>query len=216
MAENAGNAGNAEGPAEASAVDGMPLVGESLALDLVNTTFINGGLRGVLVDALATPADLDRWLTNRAGDFSAALRPRLSEPATRAHFERFLELRGALREVAAAHTAGRPPRESDVRTVNRAARLAARWDELLPTGPGGSVTRWSEPDPQLAALGEVASEGVRLFGGTPGQPVHACPAPGCILYFRKTHARREWCTATCGNRVRVARHSRRHRDPQAG
>ncbi|MEU8437045.1 ABATE domain-containing protein [Streptomyces sp. NPDC029216] len=206
---------SAEHPPEASAVDGMPLVGESLALDLVNTTFINGGLRGVLVDALAAPADLDRWLAHRAADFSGPLRPRLSEPATRAHFERFLELRRALREVAAAHVAGRAPEEADVRTVNRAARLSARWDELSPTAPAGSVTRWSEPDPQLAALGEVAAEGVRLFGGT-GRPVQACPAPGCILYFLKTHARRAWCTATCGNRVRVARHSRRHREPQAG
>ncbi|MEU3405081.1 ABATE domain-containing protein [Streptomyces sp. NPDC006670] len=207
---------SAERPAEASAVDGMPLAGESLALDLVNTTFIDGGLRGVLVDALAAPADLDRWLAHRAGDFSAPLRPRLSEPATRAHFERFLELRRALREVAAAHTAGRAPQDADVRTVNRAARLAARWDELSTTAPAGAVTRWNEPDPQLAALGEVAADGVRLFGGAPERPVHACPAPGCILYFLQTHARRAWCTAACGNRVRVARHSRRHRDPRAG
>ncbi|MCX5380553.1 ABATE domain-containing protein [Streptomyces sp. NBC_00091] len=203
--------------AERSPVDEMPLVGESLALDLVNTTFIDGGLRGVLVDALATPADLDRWCARRLEDFSPPLRSRLTEPATRAHFERFLELRHALREVAAAHVAGRAPEPADVRTVNLASRLAARWEELAAAPePLGAVTRWAEPDPRLAALGEVAAAGVRLFGGAPGRPVNACPAPGCILYFVKTHARREWCTATCGNRVRVARHSRRHREPAAG
>ncbi|MFD0359519.1 CGNR zinc finger domain-containing protein [Streptomyces sp. NPDC127110] len=204
------------GSAEHSSVDEMPLVGESLALDLVNTTFIDGGLRGVLVDALAGPADLDRWCARRLEDFSAPLRPRLAEPATRAHFERFLELRHALREVAAAHVAGRVPEPAHLRTVNLASRLAARWEELAGPGSPASVTRWAEPDPRLTALGEVAAAGVRLFGGGAGQPVSACPAPGCILYFVKSHARREWCTATCGNRVRVARHSRRHREPSAG
>jgi len=27
----------------------------------------------------------------------------------------------------------------------------------------------------------------------------------------KNHPRREWCSAACGNRVRAARHYRRHR-----
>jgi predicted RNA-binding Zn ribbon-like protein len=39
----------------------------------------------------------------------------------------------------------------------------------------------------------------------------ACHAPGCVLYFLKTHPRREWCSVTCGNRVRAARHYERIR-----
>ena len=34
--------------------------------------------------------------------------------------------------------------------------------------------------------------------------VRACYAPGCVLYFMKTHPRREWCSVACGNRVRAA------------
>ncbi|MEU1601426.1 CGNR zinc finger domain-containing protein [Streptomyces sp. NPDC005708] len=37
-----------------------------------------------------------------------------------------------------------------------------------------------------------------------------CLAPNCLLFFVKNHARREWCSPACGNRVRVARHYRRH------
>nr|WP_137969774.1 CGNR zinc finger domain-containing protein [Streptomyces antimycoticus] len=36
------------------------------------------------------------------------------------------------------------------------------------------------------------------------------PGPNCLLFFVKHHARREWCSPACGNRVRVARHYRRH------
>ncbi|MET9049418.1 CGNR zinc finger domain-containing protein, partial [Streptomyces sp. NPDC004362] len=38
-------------------------------------------------------------------------------------------------------------------------------------------------------------------------------APNCLLFFVKNHARREWCSPTCGNRMRVARHHRRHHTP---
>jgi predicted RNA-binding Zn ribbon-like protein len=37
-----------------------------------------------------------------------------------------------------------------------------------------------------------------------------CTAPGCAYFFMKTR-RREWCSAVCGNRARVARHAQRHR-----
>jgi predicted RNA-binding Zn ribbon-like protein len=36
--------------------------------------------------------------------------------------------------------------------------------------------------------------------------LQACLAPGCILYFARTHPRREWCSVECGNRARAARH----------
>ncbi|MEV8411642.1 CGNR zinc finger domain-containing protein, partial [Streptomyces niveus] len=31
-------------------------------------------------------------------------------------------------------------------------------------------------------------------------------------FFVRSHPRREWCSADCGNRARVARHYRRRRD----
>ncbi|WP_405393054.1 CGNR zinc finger domain-containing protein [Streptomyces sp. NBC_01102] len=76
------------------------------------------------------------------------------------------------------------------------------------------IGRRSEDDPRRAALARIAAEAVALFAGagTGAELLRACPAPGCVLYFVKSHSRREWCTVGCGNRVRVARHSRRGRD----
>jgi predicted RNA-binding Zn ribbon-like protein len=36
--------------------------------------------------------------------------------------------------------------------------------------------------------------------------IHHCEAHGCARIFFRTHGRRRWCSNTCGDRVRVARH----------
>ena len=201
-----------------SAADGPPLTGEPPALDLINTTFVRGGARGVLVDALCTPGDLDRWLAAHAPLLGPALRAGLpGDGATAAHLARFRELRRALREIAEAHTGAVAPGAEAIGLVNAAARSAGAWQELDPVAgaPLRAVTRRVEPDPRLAALGEVAAAGIALFTGEAAGLVRACPAPGCILYFVRSHGRREWCTVACGNRVRVARHSRRRKDGPA-
>ena len=66
------------------------------------------------------------------------------------------------------------------------------------------------------------AEAVTLFAAPsqpdqPGPPqLRACLGPGCVLYFVQQHPRREWCSAGCGNRARVARHYHRHRSLSAG
>jgi predicted RNA-binding Zn ribbon-like protein len=62
------------------------------------------------------------------------------------------------------------------------------------------------------ALGAVAQDAIELLTGPEATTLRACHAPGCVLYFVKTHPRREWCSEACGNRVRAARHYRRVRD----
>ncbi|SFL89200.1 CGNR zinc finger domain-containing protein [Streptomyces pini] len=196
-----------------------PLSGEPLALELVNTTFVHGGLRGSLVDALATPTELDLWLEEHAEAFPRGPVRRASGPATASHLAGFRRLREALRELSRACVAQEPYGERAVAAVNRAARLAASWPEI---GDGtadapadrtadGPVVRWAEPDPRLVLLGAVAVSGVELLTGPRRRDVRACAAPGCVLYFVRTHRRREWCTPACGNRVRVARHNRQRR-----
>ncbi|URN16167.1 MULTISPECIES: CGNR zinc finger domain-containing protein [Streptomyces] len=186
-----------------------PLTGEPLPLELVNTTYIRGGLRGHVVDALAAPGGLDRWLAAHRQQFGPPVAQALAHagPTGPAHLEAFLELRHALRELAAARTSGRAPEPAHIAAVNAAARLAARWWELGPSFE--AVARSPEGDPVRGALGEVGAAAVALFSGEQAERLRACAAPGCILYFVRTHTRREWCTAGCGNRVRVARHSRR-------
>ncbi|MFI2782496.1 CGNR zinc finger domain-containing protein [Streptomyces sp. ALB3] len=202
-----------------SPIDELPLTGEPLALDLVNTTYIRGGMRGHLVDALSTPGDLRDWLVTHRDALPAEAVAGIGGPAPagRDHLEVFLELRRALRSLASALTAGRPPDPADLAVLNGAAGRAARWRELRPAEgepEGGAlrvVERCREPDPFLVALGATAGAAVELFGGPDAGKLRACEAPGCILYFVRSHARRAWCTVGCGNRVRVSRHSRRSR-----
>ncbi|MCI0384314.1 ABATE domain-containing protein [Streptomyces sp. CNQ085] len=188
-----------------------PLSGEPLALDLVNTTFIQGGLRGSLVDALAVPADLDLWLREQARALPPERARPAADPATALHLEEFRQLREALRELSRACVAREPYGEWPVAVVNRAARLAVSWPEIGDGTADGPVVRWVESDPLMVLLGAVAVSGVELLAGPGRHDVRACAAPGCILYFVKAHRRREWCTPGCGNRVRVARHHRQRR-----
>ena len=63
-------------------------------------------------------------------------------------------------------------------------------------------------------LGRLASSTIALVSGPHADDLRKCGAPGCVLMFLKNHPRREWCSATCGNRARQARHyarRRRHR-----
>ncbi|MFI5805058.1 CGNR zinc finger domain-containing protein [Streptomyces sp. NPDC051561] len=205
-------------PSATSTAGRLPLSGEPLPLDLVNTTFIRGGVRGRLLDALAEPADLDHWLSRHRPRFSDSLGEFLADPAPAgdAHLARFLELRLALRSLAGASARRHTPEAKDAQVVNRAARLASHWHELALGSPLTALPRWPEPDPLLVALGEIAAQAIQLFTGQDADKVRACPAPGCVLYFLKSPARREWCTTACGNRVRVARHSRRTRDGAQG
>jgi predicted RNA-binding Zn ribbon-like protein len=163
-------------------------------------------------DDLRTTADVDEWL-DAVGVDRAGARATESELAiTRA-------LRDAVRRLAAYVTRdGRPAAAAaitDVATalgqVNSIAaelpapRLALR-DGRLELGADGG------PSPVTTGLAQVAEQAVMLLGGQDAARLRACYAPGCVLYFVKTHPRREWCSVACGNRVRAARHYQRARE----
>ncbi|USX52657.1 ABATE domain-containing protein [Lentzea sp. HUAS12] len=145
------------------------------------------------------------------------LREFLGVPADQADLEAFRALRQALRDLAAVLTEDTRPIAQDrdleraVAEVNRAARTAPRWPQLAVND--GKLLRRNESEGSLAdrerAL--IAAEAVDLFTGEDAVLVRACHAPGCVLYFVKDHPRREWCSPSCGNRVRAARHYRRNR-----
>jgi predicted RNA-binding Zn ribbon-like protein len=166
-------------------------------------------------DDLRTPADVDEWLDAVAADRAGA-------HATERDLVTARALRDALRLIAAHVTAdsraGLPAAPlTDVAAaldqVNATAaevpapRLALRNGRLELGAPGG-------PSPVTTALARVAEQAVALLGGQDAARLRACYAPGCVLYFVKTHPRREWCSVACGNRVRAARHYQRARDRQ--
>lgn len=158
----------------------------------------------------------------RDGDDLRALLAALDRPAparpSAAQVGAVRDLRDALRTLAAAVTGGpAPPTASDQRraaaTVN-AALAAAPVREVLRAAPEGWALCPSVVASFAGSVGMLARDGAELISGRGAGPLRTCPAPACGLYFVATHARRRWCSAHCGDRVRAARYYRRHNQPQ--
>lgn len=156
-------------------------------------------------DDLAEPADLDEWL-------DAIGVARNGTAATRDEFRRALALRDAVRRLAALATGDERPAavsagtdiDQAIQVVNDAAREIPV-PRLTLRGAGLDLSAEAAASPVTAGLAEVAVQAQELLGRS-DSPLRACNAPGCVLYFAKTHPRREWCSVACGNRVRAARH----------
>jgi predicted RNA-binding Zn ribbon-like protein len=201
-----------------------PLLGEVLPVELMNTIWAD---RDGLHDALASPDETLAWLR--------AIQPRLQlQPSVvtrwlhaarptgvRETADRLRELRDALRRLA-ADTTGDPrsaatsaigDREVALEVLGRSCAAAPTWSTLLwPAGHAPGRAMHSGGTPGQAVVSMLAEQTVDLFTGELQPPLRACLAPGCVLYFVKQHPRREWCSAACGNRARVARHYQRHRN----
>ncbi|MFD9704636.1 CGNR zinc finger domain-containing protein [Lentzea sp. NPDC059081] len=147
----------------------------------------------------------------------SGLRDFLGVPAGEDDLVAFRALRQALRDLAGVLTEDTRPIAQDrdlgraVAEVNRAARSSPRWPQLAVRD--GELLRHNESEgsPADAERASIAAEAVDLFTGEDRVLLRACHAPGCVLYFVKDHPRREWCSPSCGNRVRAARHYRRNR-----
>ncbi len=199
-----------------------PLLGEPFAIELMNTVWAD---RDGMYDELGEPATALRWWR--------AVQHRLPPPFEHAEQQGHLvtigpeavqplrRLRDALRRLAAETTgddrpaaqSATPDRETAINVINKLSARSPVWSEL--TWPPADdaprrVTR-SRSDPARAALAVIAEDAVGFFTGSQRLQLRACRAPGCVLYFVGDHPRREWCSAACGNRARVARHYDRHR-----
>lgn len=94
-----------------------------------------------------------------------------------------------------AATGGRPAAES-VRLLNHLARAPC--------------LRWEEAGPRLAsedATAEAARTAIELLASN---RIRKCGNPRCIRFYL-ADGKRAFCSATCANRTRVARHAARRR-----
>jgi predicted RNA-binding Zn ribbon-like protein len=183
----------------------FPLLGEPLAVDLVNTVVASGGR---LVDLLETPEGLRAWLAAEAARLPGAA---AAPPPALAEVRR---LREALRVLLRAALAGGEPDAAAVAAVNAASAAVGSHPELA-WAPGEAprlLERLAPPAGPAAVLAAIARSGIELLGGPDRERLRACGGPGCVLLFVADNPRRQWCSPSlCGNRVRVARHYRRHR-----
>jgi predicted RNA-binding Zn ribbon-like protein len=181
-----------------------PIRAEPLPIELHNTLYSDGGR---VVDGLADAKDLRAWV--------AALGDRLPAQAARVEADRledFLALRSAARAALSAVQEGRQVPADALAELNRASERSPRSVRLIQRGSTRrSEVRYHAPTATDIALGVIAADTIELLSGPRADDLRACAAPGCMLMFLKDHPRREWCSATCGNRARQARHYARSR-----
>lgn len=182
----------------------VPLVGEPLALDLVNT-------RTATADLLDTPDDLRAWLARQADrlrDLDGAEAATLGS----ADLAAVRDVREQTAVVLAHLRRGEAPPGAAIERLNDAQRAAPAIHELALDGATVSAApaRTGTPGARLVAwLAEAAAD---LLSGRDVARIRECAADDCVMLFVAANPRRRWCTPdVCGNRARVARHYRRHK-----
>lgn len=166
-------------------------------------------------DDLAGPADLDAWLNAVGID-------RHGVKATEDELRSAIRLRDAVRRLA-AHATGddRPAAASAIADLDEAVTVLNEHAAKLPppaiaASPSGLRRAKEAPASGVTTgLAGIAQQAVALLADR-GDQLRACHAPGCVLYFVKSHPRREWCSVACGNRARAARHYDKIREGRAG
>ncbi len=184
----------------------FPLLGEPLALDLLNTRVATGAAEADLLD---TPAALAEWL-GAQGDRLPALEGR----PTAADLEAVRSIRSHI-DIAVAHARqGRRPPAGALRALTDAQRGAPTYRELDWDGTGVTAADRRIGERSAILVAELAAAATELLTSPDVNAVRQCEGPGCVLLFLPSHPRRRWCSpALCGNRVRVARYYRRHSNP---
>ncbi|MGI5380351.1 CGNR zinc finger domain-containing protein [Streptomyces sp. CA-251387] len=181
--------------------DLVPLTGEPLALDLVNT-------RTSVGDALTTPRDLRAWWALQAD----RLPDEVPQEVTAADLTAVRAVREHIARALDHLLLGDEPMATDLEALNQTQRAAPAIDELAWDGSTVTATRRRDGSPgrRLAAcLAEAAAE---LLADPAVTRIRKCEADDCVMLFLPTHPRRRWCSAArCGNRMRVARHYQRHK-----
>lgn len=171
------------------------------ALDLTNTVAVE---KGVEHDLLALKDEYERWAA------AAARSPALQPDEAAAIFAarpRLLELREYLRAVLRAAAAGEPLPRGAVAALNKASRAAPRWQELGADGQLAERAPGSAVDRLLATYARSAMT-VAAEGRT---KLRICGAPSCGMFYRPSRRQQRWCSESCGNRARFARHYRARR-----
>ncbi|MGW6915527.1 CGNR zinc finger domain-containing protein [Kitasatospora sp. NPDC054939] len=178
--------------------DPRPLIGEPLALDLLNTRWAGTPLN----DLLADPGGYAVWLS------SAGLADRC--PADAAGLAAVRQAReavaAAVRELAEQPGPGEAVR-AGLDEVLRHGRIRRE------AGPAGPVDRVEVDGPPWLAAWLAVDDYLDLLRQG-AHRIKKCANHACILHFFDTsqNGRRRWCSmATCGNRAKAARHYARAR-----
>jgi predicted RNA-binding Zn ribbon-like protein len=185
--------------------DGMPFLGGSLWIDLLNTTPV---MHGQAPDLIGDPASLRRWsalaglTTDGPGDEGEVARTKGLRDLLRAGFE------------ALAH--GRPLEDRLIARLNALlAEVAIRLNVERSEGSVAGIVLQSHEtitgDPLAVA---AALDFARFVARAEPERLRHCANPSCTMVFHDhgKNNRRRWCSmAACGNRDKVASYRSRKR-----
>ncbi|MGW6918897.1 CGNR zinc finger domain-containing protein [Kitasatospora sp. NPDC054939] len=192
-----------------------------LALELASTIRHDGN--GGVADDLASPTELTAWVGERAEALDAA-----GFTADGAALAEVLALRAAVRALFARAVSPAPPSPADAHRLLPLAEALERVNTAAARRPAAPQLNWPEgappvahrlapeADPLVRVTAALAAAAVEFLAGPDRARLRACTAPRCVRYFVRGHGRQEFCKPSCGNRARVARHYRRHREAGAG
>jgi predicted RNA-binding Zn ribbon-like protein len=170
--------------------DPRPLLGEPLALDLLNTHWLQDGH---LQDLLATAEGAAIWLR------SAGLPSDLAQQSVGTVRETLRHARKVVQEVAE-----QPDSPFARRQFNALLGRGRRERRLTPDGP---VTRVLVDDPAWTVAWLVAENYLDLLERAPHR-IRRCEHPECVLWYfdASRSGTRRWCSMTiCGNRAKATR-----------
>lgn len=188
-------------------------IGGEISVDFANTAAPGGDEAGRfrswrdLVDLL----ELRGAVSRSEGTALRAMGERDARGCAAA-FEQALALRVTVRAVLEALAGHRPLQAGWVDAVNRALALGAGTGRLARQGRGWRLDFAPTLGEPLRALAPIARSIANLIAQGRAVTIRKCANPACVLYFRDTSRarRRRWCSmAVCGNRMKVAAHTRR-------
>lgn len=179
---------------------------EPIAIELHNTVY---AVNGSVLDGLADATSAVAWLNGLAGRLPEGGGGSRAWPAARD----LVVLREAVRAALQAAAHGGIADRAALDVINRASSRApqspiALWRADAEPAAATDYHGARRPD---VVIGALAADAIDLLTGPRRSDLRACGAPGCVLMFLKDHPRREWCSNSCGNRARQARHYRRTR-----
>ncbi|MHB0868564.1 MAG: CGNR zinc finger domain-containing protein [Chloroflexota bacterium] len=200
--------------------EGFHLQGKQLCLEFANTADWHDSAQPE--EGLTSYADLVGW-SSRQGVLSEGEAERLLQEAARRPGEaasvlaRGIGLREAIFRIISAITAGLPPRQADLDTLN--ASLSAALARLRVTATGGDfLWSWAGSGEELdRVLWPVAASAGELLTSDGLGRVRKCAGDPCGWLFLDTsrNQSRRWCDMkSCGNRAKARRHYGRKRAAQ--
>ena len=157
------------------------------------------------VDLLDDPSQLVKWLAAEQG-WLGVVAPEDAPALVDVNC-----LRSAIRTLLFATTAAEPLPNHAASVVNRFSAASPRYRQIdlaVPEQPRATVSQAGDTR-ALQVLAAIADAAIDLLTCPDRARVRICSAPSCGMFFLAVKPGQRWCSGSCGNRARVARHYER-------